>query len=110
MKFIFLAAASLFLQFTALNAAEKMKTPDTEIATLAGGCFWCMFPPFAGKQGIIRVTAGYTGGKTKNPTYEEVSSGTTGHVEAVEIEFDRSKITYEKILEKFWKTMDPTDA
>ena len=82
----------------------------TETATLAGGCFWCMFPPFAKQPGIVKVTAGYTGGTKENPTYEEVSSGSTGHVEAVEIVFDPDKITYEKILDRFWRSNDPTDA
>jgi peptide methionine sulfoxide reductase msrA/msrB len=81
-----------------------------EKATFAGGCFWCMTPPFERLDGVKEVIAGYTGGHTENPTYEEVSSGTTGHVEAVQVSYDPSKITYEKLLAVFWKQIDPTDA
>lgn len=81
-----------------------------EIAILAGGCFWCMVEPFDTRPGVVRVTSGYTGGHTVNPTYEEVCSGTTGHTEAVEIEFDPTKISYDEILDTYWSSMDPTDA
>jgi peptide-methionine (S)-S-oxide reductase len=80
----------------------------TAVATFAGGCFWCMEPPFDKLPGVISTTSGYIGGKTKNPTYEEVSSGGTGHTEAVEIVFDPSKVTYEKLLEVYWRNIDPT--
>lgn len=80
----------------------------TEKATFAGGCFWCMEPPFRRLPGVQGVTSGYTGGKTVNPDYESVSSGDTGHVEAVLIEFDPQKISYERLLETFWKNIDPT--
>jgi peptide methionine sulfoxide reductase msrA/msrB len=83
--------------------------PKLEKATFAGGCFWCMTPPFERLQGVRKVIAGYTGGHKETPTYEEVSSGTTGHLEAVEVLYDPSKITYEKLLEVFWKQIDPTD-
>jgi peptide-methionine (S)-S-oxide reductase len=78
-----------------------------EKATFAGGCFWCMEPPFDELTGVISTTSGYTGGRTKNPTYEEVSSGVTGHAEAVEVVFDPTKITYARLLEVFWKNIDP---
>ncbi len=78
-------------------------------ATFAGGCFWCMESPFEKLDGVIEVLSGYTGGKEDNPTYEEVSSGGTGHLEAVQITFDPSKITYSKLLEVFWRQIDPTD-
>jgi peptide methionine sulfoxide reductase msrA/msrB len=93
-----------------LNFSTAVGFASDETATLAGGCFWCMFPPFAKKEGIVKVTAGYTGGTKANPTYDEVSSGTTGHVEAVEIVFDPKKISYDKILDKFWRSQDPTDG
>lgn len=80
-----------------------------EKATFAGGCFWCMEPPFEKLEGVKDVVSGYTGGHKKNPTYEEVSSGSTGHVEAVQIIYDPSKITYGKLLEVFWRQIDPTD-
>ena len=81
-----------------------------EIATVAGGCFWCMEQPFEQLDGVIDVVSGYTGGHTEDPTYEEVSSGTTGHAEAVQITFDPEKISYAKILDVFWRQIDPTDA
>jgi peptide methionine sulfoxide reductase msrA/msrB len=78
-------------------------------ATFAGGCFWCMEPPFEKLPGVVSVTAGYTGGKEKNPTYQEVSSGKTGHVEAIQVEYDPSKISYQYLLEVFWRQINPTD-
>ncbi|GIN72581.1 peptide-methionine (R)-S-oxide reductase [Bacillus sp. J14TS2] len=80
-----------------------------ELATFAGGCFWCMVSPFDEQPGIKEVISGYTGGHTENPTYEEVCSDTTGHVEAVQITFDPSVFPYKKILELFWQQIDPTD-
>ena len=81
-----------------------------EIATFAGGCFWCMEPPFETLPGVSQVISGYTGGTKKNPTYEEVSSQSTGHIEAIQITFDPEKVSYEKLLEVFWRNIDPTDA
>lgn len=78
-------------------------------ATLAGGCFWCMEPPFDKLDGVISTTVGYTGGHKENPTYQEVSSGTTGHAEAIQIVYDPKKITYDELLEVFWQNIDPTD-
>lgn len=82
---------------------------NQELATFAGGCFWCMVEPFDQRPGIIQVISGYTGGTTKNPTYEEVCSNTTGHVEAVQITFDPNIMSYDKLLETFWQQIDPTD-
>jgi len=79
-------------------------------ATLAGGCFWCMERPFEKLDGVLEVVSGYTGGHKDNPTYEEVSSGMTGHLEAVQVTFDPSKISYVQILDLFWKQIDPTDS
>jgi peptide-methionine (S)-S-oxide reductase len=79
-----------------------------EKATFAGGCFWCMEAPFDTLPGVISVTAGYTGGQVKNPTYEEVSAGGTGHAEAVQIVYDPAIIGYNKLLEVFWHNIDPT--
>jgi peptide methionine sulfoxide reductase msrA/msrB len=81
-----------------------------EIATFAGGCFWCMEPPFEALPGVFQVISGYTGGTKKNPTYEEVCSQSTGHIEAIQITFDPEKVSYEKLLEVFWRNIDPTDA
>ncbi len=80
-----------------------------EKATFAGGCFWCMVKPFDQFDGIESVVSGYTGGHTKNPTYEEVCSETTGHFEAVQITYDPMKFSYKKLLQIFWSQIDPTD-
>jgi peptide-methionine (S)-S-oxide reductase len=77
------------------------------VATFAGGCFWCMQPPFEKLKGVISTTAGYTGGWKKDPTYEAVSSGTTGHAESVQVVYDPTRITYKKLLEVFWHNIDP---
>lgn len=82
----------------------------TELATFAGGCFWCMVQPFEEMPGIIGVVSGYTGGHTENPTYEEVCSETTGHAEAVQITFDPNLFSYEQLLDIFWRQIDPTDV
>jgi peptide-methionine (S)-S-oxide reductase/peptide methionine sulfoxide reductase msrA/msrB len=78
-------------------------------ATFAGGCFWCMVSPFDEQPGIEAVVSGYTGGHTPNPTYKEVCSETTGHLEAVEITYDSQVFPYEKLLDLFWRQIDPTD-
>jgi peptide-methionine (S)-S-oxide reductase len=78
-----------------------------ETATFAGGCFWCMEPPFDVLPGVISTTSGYTGGHKPNPTYEEVSAGGTGHAEAVKIVYDAAKISYAQLLDVFWKNIDP---
>jgi peptide methionine sulfoxide reductase msrA/msrB len=80
------------------------------IATFAGGCFWCMEPPFEKLDGVYSVISGYTGGDEKNPTYDEVSAGQTGHIEAVQIEYNPEVITYEQLVKVFWRQIDPTDA
>jgi peptide-methionine (S)-S-oxide reductase len=79
-----------------------------ELATLAGGCFWCTEAVFQKLNGVESVTPGYTGGQTDNPTYEEVSTGETGHAEAIQIEFDPQIVSYETLLEVFWQLHDPT--
>lgn len=89
--------------------AAAADTQNYERAILAGGCFWCMEPPFEKIDGVKEVISGYTGGSKQNPTYEQVSSGTTGHLEAVEIIYDPRKVSYEKILDVFWRQIDPTD-
>jgi peptide methionine sulfoxide reductase msrA/msrB len=81
-----------------------------EKAIFAGGCFWCMEAAFRHLPGVIKVVSGYTGGEKENPTYEEVSSGKTGHYEAVEVTYDPSAISYGELLDVFWRQIDPTDA
>jgi methionine-S-sulfoxide reductase len=77
-------------------------------AVFAGGCFWCMEPPFDQLKGVVSTAAGYTDGSIKNPTYEQVSSGSSGHAEAIEIVYDSSQVDYSKLLEVFWMNIDPT--
>ena len=100
-----LCVVILLLLQSSLFAETKLAT-----ATFAGGCFWCMESPFEKLAGVKEVISGYTGGKKENPTYEEVSAGTTGHAEAIQITYDPAKITYAKLLDVFWRQIDPTDA
>jgi peptide-methionine (S)-S-oxide reductase len=79
----------------------------TAHATFAGGCFWCMVHPFDQLPGVISVTSGYTGGSRQKPTYEQVSAGTTGHAESVDVAYDPAKVSYEKLLDIFWHNVDP---
>jgi len=83
---------------------------QTKQATFAGGCFWCMEKPYEAYDGILEVISGYTGGQKENPRYGEVSSGSTNHREAVQITYYPSKITYEELLDIFWRQIDPTDS
>ena len=94
--------------------AEKSSVADEEYgkfpgATFAGGCFWCVESDFEKVSGVVKVISGYTGGHTENPTYEEVSSGKTGHVEAVQVIYDPEKVTYGELVDYFWRHVDPTD-
>ncbi|OGA55849.1 MAG: peptide-methionine (S)-S-oxide reductase [Betaproteobacteria bacterium RIFCSPLOWO2_12_FULL_65_14] len=90
---------------TAKPAAEK---PVTAKATFAGGCFWCVEEAFDKVPGVVATTSGYLGGHTKNPTYEQVSGGRTGHAEVVQVEYDPKRVSYEKLIEAFWRNVDPT--
>ncbi|MHB1400096.1 MAG: peptide-methionine (S)-S-oxide reductase MsrA [Trichloromonadaceae bacterium] len=108
-----LAIITALLLATPALAAEIAPTaaaPETARAIFAGGCFWCMEPPFDHLPGVISTTSGYTGGSKANPSYEEVSAGGSGHTEAVEVLFDPQRVNYEKLLEVFWRNIDPTDA
>ena len=89
---------------------EAAADENLETATFAGGCFWCMEPPFDEIDGVISTTSGFTDGDTPNPTYKQVAYGMTTHTEAVEIKFDPSKVSYEELLEVFWININPTDA
>jgi len=109
--YIFIAMAmTLFTHDTFPEGQRDNMSDDTitTFATFAGGCFWCLEPPYDKLNGVIRLTVGYTGGDKKDPTYEEVSSGVTGHTEAIQIEYDPSVISYEKLLDVFWVNIDPT--
>jgi len=89
---------------------QPAQATATETATFAGGCFWCMEAPFDKLPGVLSVTPGYSGGRTKNPSYEQISAGGTGHAEAVQIVFDPSKINYARLLDIYWRNIDPTVA
>ena len=100
------AIVTTFGQTTKLNNTKSMKTFET--ATIANGCFWCTEAIFQLLNGVESVTSGYTGGTLKNPTYKEITSGKTGHAEAIQIKFDTSKISFRELLEVFFSTHDPT--
>lgn len=104
---LFYLTLTIFLNCFFISVPATLAA-NTEKATFAGGCFWCMEPPFEKLKGVLSVTSGYSGGRVKNPTYKQVSSGKSGHAEVVEIVFDPAKITYEKLLEYFWHNIDPT--
>jgi peptide methionine sulfoxide reductase msrA/msrB len=112
---IMVAAAVLFGNHIVRSMDNKMEKPmktqtqNTETAVFAGGCFWCTESDFEKLDGVVEVISGYTGGHTQNPTYQQVSAGGTGHVEAVKVIFDPEKVTYSKLLEWFWRHVDPTD-
>jgi peptide-methionine (S)-S-oxide reductase len=92
-----------------LLAAPSARAEEA-LATFAGGCFWCMEPPFEALPGVVSVTSGYTGGSKASPSYEEVSEGGTGHAESVEIVYDPARVSFEKLLDVFWHNVDPTVA
>ncbi len=119
MSLFFMIGAVLFFMMgnqrsEAVQKGMKMDMGKEEMnlqtATFAGGCFWCTESDFEKLPGVVKVISGYTGGTKENPTYEEVSSGKTGHVEAVQVYYDPTRITYEELLDHFWKHVDPTDA
>lgn len=99
--------ATLFMGTTAM-AADAPKTTDTAI--FAGGCFWCMQPVFDNTPGVISTSVGYSGGDVANPTYEEVSTDTTGHYEVIQVTYDPAKVSYETLLDVYWHDIDPLDA
>jgi peptide-methionine (S)-S-oxide reductase len=105
-RLLLVFAATLFVAFS--GSSQSMNTNKTEIAVVGGGCFWCTEAVFQRLPGVKSVTSGYAGGQTENPTYEQVCSGTTGHAEVIQIEFDPQKISYETLLEHFWDAHDPT--
>jgi peptide-methionine (S)-S-oxide reductase len=92
----------------AQSAKPAAKPVTTAKATFAGGCFWCMEEAFDPVPGVLATVSGYMGGKTRNPTYEQVSTGRTGHAEVLQIEYDPQRVSYEKLLEVFWRNIDPT--
>jgi peptide-methionine (S)-S-oxide reductase len=107
LAFFFAAALSGPLAAQAQTPSAP-KAPATAKATFAGGCFWCMEDAFDTVPGVVATVSGYIGGQTKNPTYEQVSGGRTGHAEAVQVEYDPARVSYEKLVDVFWHNIDPT--
>jgi peptide methionine sulfoxide reductase msrA/msrB len=109
-----LIAIFAYVQALALNDASRMPMVEKEIQTktavFAGGCFWCTESDFEMIPGVLGAVSGYTGGTVSNPTYEQVSAGGTGHVEAVQVIYDPARITYEQLLDVFWRHINPTDG
>ena len=101
---------AVVLSLLMLLPAAATQAKALQQATFAGGCFWCMEPAFAKLAGVEKVTVGYTGGHVVNPTYEQVSAGATGHVEAIQVTYTPEKVPYQALLDIFWKNVDPTDA
>ena len=108
------AAAALALAAPALLAQQQSAAPaataEQAVATFAGGCFWCMEPPYDHLDGVLSTTSGYTGGSTADPTYQEVSRGGTGHAEVVQVVYDPAKVSYEQLLDVYWRNVDPLDG
>jgi peptide methionine sulfoxide reductase msrA/msrB len=118
MRTILLTILPIFLAFGGLSPAYgqaterdamKEKSKKLDLATFAGGCFWCVESDFEKVDGVVEVISGYTGGKKEDPTYEEVSTGVTGHLEAVQVLYDPTRITYRELLDVYWRHVDPTD-
>ena len=107
MKTLKVLVLLLFVSCSSIESVRIMNN-NYEKAYFAGGCFWCMEPPFEALEGVIEATSGYMGGTVENPTYEEVTTGETGHAEVVEILFDPGIVSYEELLEVFWRNIDPT--
>jgi len=102
------AAGAAFAQVSQTPAVPASRPASTATATFAGGCFWCTEADFDKVDGVISTTSGYIGGKTANPTYDSVSAGNSGHAEVVQVIFDPAKVTYARLLEYYWRTIDPT--
>jgi peptide-methionine (S)-S-oxide reductase len=103
-------SALLALSLAAFAMTASAQTPQTAQAIFAGGCFWCMEPPYDKLDGVISTTSGYSGGSQANANYHDVSSGDTGHYEVVRVEYDPAKVSYKNLLDVFWRNIDPLDA
>ena len=109
-RVLFMALMVIGAECVGLQDGNAMDTPKLAKAYFAGGCFWCMEEAFEKVEGVVEVVSGYMGGTVKNPSYEDVSSGRTGHAESVEVRYDSSKVTYTQLLETFWRNVDPLTA
>jgi peptide-methionine (S)-S-oxide reductase len=103
----FFVFSTVLTCITVMAFADAPQDDSKELATFAGGCFWCMQTPFEQIDGVSDTIVGYTGGQTKDPTYEEISRGTTGHAEAVQVVYDPKKVSYQELLDVFWLNIDP---
>ncbi len=103
------SALSIVIVLTAISSAHAMKS-EKAVAIFAGGCFWCVESDFDKVPGVLETISGFTGGTLDNPSYKNVTAGGTGHREAVKITYDPKKVTYEKLLHIFWRSVDPTDG
>jgi methionine-S-sulfoxide reductase len=103
-------ALGVAVAFAVSGRAQSPETQETATATFAAGCFWCVEEAFDKVDGVLTTTSGYIGGRTANPTYEQVSSGGTGHTEALQVTYDPSRVSYETLLRTFWQNVDPLDA
>jgi peptide-methionine (S)-S-oxide reductase len=110
MRRLFALLASAAFAALPAGAQTEPAAPETASAIFAGGCFWCMEPPFDALPGVISTTSGYTGGRVPDPSYEQVSEGGTGHLEAVRVEYDPARVSYQKLLDVFWRNVDPLDG
>ncbi len=108
MYYLIISSVLLLIGLSAF-APENVSANEQKVAVFGGGCFWCMEPPFEQLEGVIDVTAGYAGGESVDPTYEQVSSGRTSHIESVRVVYNPEKITYKELLDTFWRQIDPTD-
>ena len=107
---VFVLLYSLPMIFAGDDKQVVVDLETPEMATFAGGCFWCMQPPYDKLDGVVKTTVGYTGGQEKNPTYKQVSFGKITHTESVVVVFDPAVVSYEQLLDVFWRQFDPTDA
>lgn len=110
MRVLFMALMVIGAECLSIPGGNATDTPKFAKAYFAGGCFWCMEEAFEKVEGVVEVVSGYMGGTVKNPSYEDVSSGRTGHAESVEVRYDSSKVTYTQLLETFWRNVDPLTA
>ena len=101
------ALSGVLAQDNPTTDANPAANPELAVATFAGGCFWCMEPPYDKLDGVVSTISGYIGGDTENPSYKEVSAGTTGHTEAVQIRYDPQQVSYQELLDVFWPNIDP---
>jgi methionine-S-sulfoxide reductase len=110
MRYLTILRTIILIALTGSTAMAMNSAPSPQTALFAGGCFWCMQPAFDNTPGVVSTSVGYTGGDAKTANYDAVSSGTTNHVEAIQVTYDPAKVKYEALVETYWENIDPTDA